>query len=786
MAPAGRRNYSPSFPSPVLSPRRVPPDMRLVPRSCRGTWLLIAAAVACLIPGLLPAQARTSARVAIPRLTGPIDLDGLSNEAAWQAVPPLPAGQSTPTYGLPPSERTEFRLGHDDRYLYASGRLYDSSPDGIRATSLRRDDGAESNDWFVVNLDTYNDKETMVAFATTPAGIRTDLVWPNDGQNSPGPNFSLNSVWDVAVKRTADGWFAEMRIPLSSLRFVERDGQVVMGVNVWRNIARKNEIISSPAVEDRWGKWGVFKASLAQEMTMEGVHRRRPVYLTPYLLGGDGLSSSQATKASPWVRKGEAPREFGADMKVGLTSDLTLDLTYNTDFAQVEADDQQVNLTRFSLFFPEKRPFFQERSGLFEFALGPSEQLFYSRRIGLRDGGPVPMYGGARLVGRLAGWDVGMLNMQSQGVAARGLPTMNFGVFRAKRQVLNPNSFVGMLLTTRFDSGSKNVTAAVDALLRLRARDYLTLQAGHVADSDTTTALACDRSVDRLCSRALDRAMLRVFYERRGLDGLNFGVGVSRFGGRFNPELGYLQRTNFERAGGRLAYGWHQPDASRVQRYTLSVDGFGLQRNSDGKVESASVTPAWTTEMKSGRSFTLSAPYAHEDLRSAFTVATGATIPIGTYRYQRVMATYTPPSANLRRVGVSASVGKFYDGTDKNISLTPTWVVSRNVELSGLYSVDRIDFASRNQHVTAQVARVRARTAFSASVSFAAFVQYNSLSRQVSSNARLRFNPREGTDLYVVYNDARNTTPGDFTPAKFPLDSRTLLVKFSRMIQAEF
>lgn len=761
--------------------------MRLKVRSFRGTWLLVSATVACLAPGgRLSAQARSPSPVAIPRLTGPVILDGMSNEAAWQAVPTLPAGQSTPTHGLPPSERTEFRLGYDERYLYASGRLYDSSPEGIRATSLRRDDGSESNDWFGVTLDTYNDKETMVGFATTPAGIRTDLVWPNDGQNSPGPNFSLNTVWDAAVKRTDDGWFAELRIPLSSLRFVERDGQVVMGVNVWRSLARKNEMISYPTVEDRWGKWGVFKASLAQEMTMDGVHRRRPVYVTPYVLGGDGLSSAQATNSSSWVRKVEAPREFGIDVKLGLTSDLTLDLTYNTDFAQVEADDQQVNLTRFSIFFPEKRPFFQERSGLFEFSMGPNEQLFYSRRIGLNAGGPVPLYGGARLVGRVAGWDVGMLNMQAEGVAARRVPTTNFGVVRAKRQVLNPNSFVGMLLTTRADSGSTNVTAAVDAVLRLRARDYLTLQAGHVADSDTTTVLTCDRAVDRLCSRALERAMLRAFYERRGLDGLNFGVGVSRFGGRFNPKLGYLQRTNFERAGGRLAYGWHQPDASGVQRYTLSVDGFGLQRNSDGKVESASVTPAWTMEMKSGRSFTLSVPYTQEDLRSAFTVATGATIPAGTYRYQRVTATYAPPSGDLRRAGVSVGIGPFYDGTARNVSLTPTWVVSRHVELSGLYSVDRIDFARRNEHVTAQVARVRARTSFTASVSFAAFVQYNSLAKQVSSNARLRFNPREGTDFYVVYNDARNTTPGAYAPAKFPLDSRTLLVKFSRMIQAEF
>jgi hypothetical protein len=341
--------------------------------------------------------------------------------------------------------------------------------------------------------------------------------------------------------------------------------------------------------------------------------------------------------------------------------------------------------------------------------------------------------------------------------------------------VLNPNSYVGTLVTTRFDSGSRNVLAAFDAILRLRARDYLTMQAGHVTDDDTTTGAA-----------SLERVMLRAFYERRGSDGLGFGFGASRLGARFIPALGYLQRTNFTRAGGRLFYGWRQGADSKVQRSTLSMDGFALRRNTDGEVETINVGPQWSMEMKSGRMFTVGAPIAYENLLAPFAVATGATIPAGTYRYQRLTASVAAPSSDLRRVDVSAGIGPFYDGADRTISVAPTWIASRHLELSGLYQVDRIDLPIRNQHVTAQVARVRARTSFTSSTSFAAFVQYNSLSDQVITNARLRFNPREGTDLYVVYNDARNTQPGAYTPVRNALDGRTLLIKFARTVNAEF
>jgi len=718
------------------------------------------------------AQTRQQNPISIARLKGTITLDGMSDEPAWQLVSPLPAGQSSPNFGAPPSERTEFRIAYDDRYLYASGRMYDSDPGGIRATSLRRDDGSFSNDWFVVNIDSYNDKETMLVFGTNPAGIRTDVVFTNDAINPP--NFSWNAFWDSAVRQTGDGWFAEIRIPLSSIRFTERDGRAVLGVTIWRRIARKNEMIGFPAVSPEWGTYSLFKASQAQEMELEDVHHRTPVYVTPYALGGDGNASLLAPDKSGYLRTTERPRQGGGDLKVGLTNDLTLDATYNTDFAQVEADDQQVNLTRFSLFFPEKRPFFQERSNVFDFGVGGPDQLFYSRRIGLSGGTPVPLYGGARLVGRAAGWDIGFLEMQTEPMSATSLPSQNFGVARVRRQVINPNSYVGGLFTSVQGGNTRNIIAEVDGFFRVRPQDFLTIQVGHESDNDTTPFASPDR------------LHTRFNYERRGVDGFYFSGGASRAGVRFIPALGYLQRTNFIRTGGNIGYGWRQPATSSVLRYSLSANGFAYRRNVDGRIETVNVNPLWSVELKSGRIFSLGVPVDYEDLRTAFSPATNVTVPAGSYQFERFTAGMTAPTGNLMRIDLAGAVGPFYDGSDRMASITPTWIASRHLELSGLYQVDRVEFPSRGQSFTAQIGRVRARTAFNSSTSFATFVQYNGQSDAVITNARFRYNPREGTDFYVVFNEVRNTRRTSYTPIRPETDSRTLLIKLSRTLDIEF
>ncbi len=705
----------------------------------------------------------------IPMLSGPVELDGISNEPAWAAIEPLPLVMFSPTFGEKPSERTELRVAHDGQYLYVSGRMYDSDVAGIRATSLRRDDGSLSNDWLGLNLDTFGDRENTAVFGVTPSGVQTDMMWDDvRGQ----ANFNWNTFWDAAVRTTDEGWFAEMRIPFSSIRFQDHNGRVTMGLGAWRNIARKNEVILFPAIPPNWGFFSITKGSQLQPVAIEGVRSRRPLYVTPYVIGGTGFTSALSSDGTRYDQNSESVKDIGADLKYGVTNNLTLDLSYNTDFAQVEADDQQVNLTRFSLFFPEKRQFFQERASVFSFNTGGDNQIFYSRRIGLSGGRPVPLHGGGRLVGRFGDWDVGVLDMQTASID--GLPSENFGVMRVRRPVLNSGSSIGAILTTR-RGGTSNSTYGIDGLFHLGSEDYLTL---NVAQSSTE---GDDREIE-----PLDRSLVRANWERRGEDGLRYEFDVSKLGSLFNPAVGYIVRSDYTRFGDRISYGWRPGSKSRLLRHQLSLEGSKYLRNSDHTTETSTFGPEWEFEMKSGTTLEVSAATQFEDLREPFSLASNVVVPIGRYRFQNAAVSYDPSTTGLLRTGASIEGGQFYDGWQIGAKVSPTWNASRYLELGGAYQINRITFPERDESLVAQVARVRARVMMNTHLSGAVFVQYNSASDAISANVRVRYTQREGNDLYIVLNDGLNTDRHALSPARPLTDTLTLLIKYSRTFDLGF
>lgn len=718
-------------------------------------------AVLLVIVTMMSSLAHAQKPLVIPLLTGPIHLDGFSNEPAWEAIPPLTMVMHQPSFGDEPSEYTEVRVAHDGQHLYLAGRMYDSDPGGIRGTSLRRDDGSLTNDWIVINLDTFNDRENTAVIGVTPAGVRTDMAY-NDVRRSY--NFDWNTFWDAEVRRTDEGWFVEIRIPFSSLRFQDQDGRVYMGMSVWRNIARKSELATFPAIRPDWGFDSIFKASELQPIVLEGVHSLKPLYVIPFAIGGAGFTSPLNIDGSAFVRNYQTVRDAGFDLKYGITSNLTLDLTYNTDFAQIEADDQQVNLTRFSLFFPEKRQFFQERASVFDFSTGGNDRLFYSRRVGLTSGQPVPLRGGGRVVGRIGEWDVGLLNMQTAPLGK--LPGENMGVVRLQRQVLNENSTVGGIVTSRLGS-TGNTVYGVDGSIRIRRNDHLTL---NWAQSFTRGEPA---STD-----PLDRSLARVRIERRVIDGFQYGVDVARVGRAFDPRLGFQQRTDYTRVGDRVAYGWRPGRASPLLRYAIAIEGTAYLRNADGNVETASVGPQATVQLKSGHSFTLGTTSNYEDLPAAISFAPEAVVPSGSYHFQNVNASYDPSTASLLRTSLSATAGQFFDGWRLTASLSPIWNVSRHFDLTGTYQFNRVTFASRGQELIAHVVRLRTRAALSTRLSGAAFVQYNSAANAVFLNTRLRYNPREGNDLYLVFNENLVTDRFGFLPERPFTDNRTVMVKY--------
>lgn len=706
----------------------------------------------------------------LQRVNGPVTLDGLSNEDAWKGINPLPMVMQIPTTGDPPSERTVALIAFDDDYIYLAGRLYDQEPSKILATSKQRDYLEGNTDWFGLIIDTFNDNENGMGFFTTPTGLRLDTLIFNDAEGLLPLNKSWNTFWDVEVAQNDQGWFAEMRIPLSSLRFQEQEGRVTMGLIVWRYIARKFEIDMFPLIDPKYGFWSSWKVSFAREIVLEGVRSRRPLYITPYGLAGYGQAYDLNDAETAYLYSDKPKFEGGLDIKYGLSSFLTLDLTANTDFAQVEADDQQVNLTRFSLFFPEKRLFFQERNSTFDFNYGEPNRLFYSRRIGLCEEEVVRIYGGARLVGRMGGWDLGFLDMQTAPLEGEeSLPSENFGVFRVRRRVFNPNSYIGSIITSRIGAdGSYSAAYGLDGIFRLSADDYLFFNWAQTFENGKENNPV-----------SLDPARIRLSWERRTRKGLGFNLGYARAGIDYNPGIGFELREDYSQLGNRIWLGWRPGEKSVLLEHQLFVDGFVFTRNEDNSIESAEIGPGWAFATKSGFGGEFAVKMYKEGLQESFEFTDDIEVPPGEYAFYGIKGLFNTPMGRALSAILDFDAGSFYDGWRATIGLQPIWGISSEFSLMGMYQFNRVVFPDRNQELTAHILRARLLATLSTKFSASAFVQYNSAIDAVIANLRIRYNPREGVDLYVVYNEDFNTNRFREIPSLPYYNSHTIMVKYS-------
>jgi len=605
---------------------------------------------------------------------------------------------------------------------------------------------------------------------TTPTGSRTDGTLYGDGA---GFDDTWNTLWDSEVTRTGDGWFAEMRIPFSSLRLQSEGGRVVMGLSAFRYLGRINELDLFPAIRPDWGFWSFDKPSQFQPVAFEGVVQRRPIYVTPYALGGLGQRFDLDDAETSFVRTDDPVTETGADLKVGLTDHLTLDLTLNTDFAQVEADDQQVNLTRFSLFFPEKRRFFLERASIFDVNVGSSNRLFYSRRIGLAEGQAVRLLGGGRVVGRIGAWDVGLLEMQTarftEGLALEGvLPAENFGVVRLRRRAFNPNSTLGGIATSRVgEDGAYNVVYGLDGDVRLSGYTYVSLLWAQSFDDEA--------GAPGLFGSARSRAVL----ERRAYTGFSYKVGVEHAGARWRPDLGFELRQDYWAAGVAGWQGWGPAPGSPFARHRLGGSAKTYFRNGDGSVETVEGEATWEGQLSSGAFFDAGVTVTHDDLLEGFHLSDDAGVLPGAYTFAAGNASLETPRGRGISGALNAAGGAFYDGWRATAGVSPKWVASRFLEISGGYEFNRIAFPDRDQAFTAHVGRVRVQAALNTRLSAAAFVQINSAAEAGIANVRLRYNPREGTDLYLVFNEGFNTDRLGASPALPFTSQRALLAKYT-------
>ncbi len=701
----------------------------------------------------------------LPRINGEITIDGFVDEPAWDDIIPVPLVSYDPVSGLPPSEPTEIRIGYDDHYIYASIRAYDSDPSGIRANTLYRD-RLSGDDVFHILLDTYNDNESAMAFTITPTGAKRDATVSNDGEGPRALNADFTTFWDVATQITEEGWFAEVRIPFSSLGFQDDNGRVVMGLFFQRGISRKNERVTFPEVPANISR-PFFKPSLGQRVVFDGIYSSRPLHITPFILGGLEQNNRLNENGSAFNRDDNTTLEAGFDIKYGITNNLTIDVTVNTDFAQVEADDQQVNLTRFNLFFPEKRQFFQERSGIFEFNTGQNGRLFNSRRIGLtRAGDPVRILAGGRLTGRIGSWDIGMLNMQT--ARHNDIDTENFGVLRLRREVINTYSFAGAMATSRMSAdGYYNIGLGLDGNIRFRGNDYLSYIWAHTFDEQIES------------DSFFDSSKIRINVERRSRRGFSYLSTLGYSGQTYNPGVGFVPRGNYYMAEQSLNYGWIPSSNSPLLWHSFGVDGTAYWNAATNRVETFEAGPSWSATTKPGASISAALTYFYEDVPFDFLLLGSTVIPEGSYEFLRGNISYQMTASRLFRTRFEVDAGTFYDGKRITSSVGPTWNISKHLELEALYLYNLLDSGTAEDWFSVHVGRLRVRTALNTQLSTNAFIQFNSAADIVSANVRFRYNFRDGNDFWIVFNEGWNTDRNRFQPMLPLTNTRTLLVKYT-------
>jgi hypothetical protein len=720
--------------------------------------------------------------VLINRVYSPVVFDGNPDEEAWNNNTPLNLIMHSPVYGIQPTEETDVRLTYDDNFLYVGARIYYQDPATIRSVSYKRDFIGQGGDLFGIILDTYNDKENACLFLTSPDGLRFDGNVRRDAvvsrSNSVPYDISWNAFWDVRTNRDKSGWSVEIRIPFSSLRFQEVNGEVKMGLIIQRWIAAKNEMIIFPAIPPNWGQYSYFKPSQAKEVVLKGVKPIRPTYIAPYILAGHHSKWDINNTSTDYLRSDKRSLEAGLDVKYGISSNLIMDLTINTDFAQVEVDDQKINLSRFSLFFPEKRTFFLERASIFDFSLGGNNNLFYSRRIGLsKEGDPVRIYGGARITGRMGKWEIGVIDLQtapltkssSDGNIERIVPSENFGVLRLRRRILNDNSYIGTMLTSRLGTdGSYNLAYGLDAILRVYGDEYINIVASQSNEDDI--AIYSFTKPSRLLTE----------WERRSDKGIGYSFGYSYSGTDYNPGIGFERMHGYSYFKGDLKYGWIPDESSQLYRHSPEIRFRYWTYVEDGSLMTIENTAGWSFQTRNNWTGELRIGYLIENLKDTLFVRKDEVCVVpGRYEFVNFAGTLNTPVSKQFYISLGTETGQFYDGSRISINLAPVWNISKHLEIGSTYNFDHVNFMNRNQEMTNHIVGIKSLFMIDIKFSINAYIQYNTSNQGIVMNLRLRYNPKEGNDLYLVYNEDSNTDLLREVPVLPARNSRAVLLKYT-------
>jgi hypothetical protein len=666
-------------------------------------------------------------------------IDGILDDACWSGVQVMDNfTQVDPREGARPTERTELLVVHDRDHLFIAVRCFDSEPDKIVAAQLQNDAPVSSDDTVTLVFDTFGLKRDGYLFILTPKSAHFDaLVAPG------GPKTEWDAIWEGAGRIGVDGWVAEFSIPFKSLSF--GTGTEPWGFNVERVIRRKWEVV-------RWASPFKNKSieSLADAGRLEGLTELRRglgIDVQPFLVGRyrSVHNSSQG---------GDFELEPGFDAFFRLNSSITASLTVNTDFAETEVDDRRINLTRFPLFFPEKRDFFLQDASVFSFGAGNSPLPFHSRRIGLSPSGErIDIVAGAKITGRTGPLSFGLLDVEVG--SGQGVPEKNLAVARASYSL--GESDVGAIATWG-DPGSGADNYLIGADFNYRN--------SHFSGNDVLTAHGwAMRSVnpdDDESGSAFGGALV---YPN---EPVRVDLYASRIDDNFNPALGFVKRKGIYEYGGSYRYRWRPSGFLRT--VDLSAAPY-VATNLSGRIETEFWTvPTLVLTNQPGDSLSLSFIAERERLSDPFEIYPGISIPRGDFRFNRISATYSSSTGRPLSVNSTVSFGDFYDGTRSEFAAGIDWRVSSHLLLAAGCEFNRIQLEAGS--FDAVVAALKANIAFSPRLAWNSLIQYDNLSDTLGVNTRLRWIVRPGSDIFLELNRGFDVEDGRFQALSTEITSK--------------
>ncbi len=657
-------------------------------------------------------------------------VDGFLNEPCWQRAPKISNfTQRELNEGQPATEKTQVAVVYTDKALYIGVWCFDSEPQKIIAKEMKRDFHSRSDDNFEVVLDTYHDRRNGYLFVINPNGARGDALIGDEGKQM---NRSWNGVWDVATQITNEGWFAEIEIPFSTLNFPAKEEQV-WGINFERNIRRKNEQVLWQA----WSRdYDLEMLSLAGKLVgLKGIVNHEPWEFKPYAtLGVQGAEG----------QKPETVSKFGGDINYRITSNLKLNVTVHTDFAQVEADRARINLTRFSLYYPEKRQFFLEGNSVFDFRLDRRAQVFYSRRIGLHEREEVPIIGGVRLLGKEGGTGIGLLSIQT---AKQGdLQSTNYSVLRIKQDVLG-QSYIGVIGTAKNASDTSNYVAGAD---------FGFATAHFLGDKNLRFggALAASKTDGWQNKQNLGYKI----YLSLPNDFIEYDIAYRVVQKNFNPEVGFLRRRNYRHFYTELQFNPRPaflPWVRKLEFKPLDVDYYW--NDETGALESfAAEWRPLGIGPKSGDWFEYNIQRFFDRPTEAFTLHDTLQIQPGRYWNTRHELQFYSFGGRRFFLGNSTSWGGYYNGQRTTSRFMTRLNINRHLNLRADYAVNFLHFGTAR--FTTHEVGGRIEYAFNPKLITSLYGQWNNDDQEILLNFRLSWIPVIGSDFYFVVNQVWDTS----------------------------